>query len=560
MNVRFIISFILIGALQIGNAQDFVQLENVSGLNLTDDQVNTFNEFASSINNILQVNNFDAMLLYHLGMYIHHPHYESSINELIDGHISSLAGNYFVLARALNAKDGSWNIYLRMRYDEQDCINDAYITSVLDELDYYANIKNKNVDIYERELLVLNLMEDNLSSLFECCINTRQSCDFAWDNVNSEVYIDDQIYKNTELNKDIIALISVTPEMPCIGIKVKYNCPWGCPDFDFNAALKIYYARNATDGVRNRRDTITLVVDHLKNNSFYKFDLHSIVSINGQEFNFVQGGRVEIILSVNLPLNPPLALSQKYEFSIKGGNPNKYDVFAYIDANIESKWWFFKRVAVHESGSHGGIESEMKQFKPHVDSKEDLWSAWTNDSRTPLFGPPSGYGIMQLDNITPLPDKLELWNWQANIMRGYKRFKSIKTELTGSQGFLTRAVNRVNNWNILPENVNNPVILDQSIEYGSIKWVMGRSKIITSADISVINSVFSNELNSNEQSLIDAIILKRYNGLGSPSHDFWRLQNLDGGEKPIIEIVESAQYGNSTNYYVKSISTTKPIK
>jgi hypothetical protein len=42
----------------------------------------------------------------------------------------------------------------------------------------------------------------------------------------------------------------------------------------------------------------------------------------------------------------------------------------------------------------------------------------------PKYGPPNGFGLMQLDN--PAPTELEMWNWKANLAGGIRIYNSYK--------------------------------------------------------------------------------------------------------------------------------------
>jgi hypothetical protein len=45
------------------------------------------------------------------------------------------------------------------------------------------------------------------------------------------------------------------------------------------------------------------------------------------------------------------------------------------------------------------------------------------DDGLPVFGPPNGFGIMQLDN-SPAPTAREIWDWKQNVGSGVAKFQA----------------------------------------------------------------------------------------------------------------------------------------
>ena len=104
-------------------------------------------------------------------------------------------------------------------------------------------------------------------------------------------------------------------------------------------------------------------------------------------------------------------------FFIKGSNPTVAQINTYLNQEPYNQIWFFKKIAFHERGSPNNINESARQFNEYTESSENLSEDWNAYSRCPNFGPPCGWGLMQLDN--PAPPIQALWDWQANIRAGY---------------------------------------------------------------------------------------------------------------------------------------------
>jgi hypothetical protein len=53
--------------------------------------------------------------------------------------------------------------------------------------------------------------------------------------------------------------------------------------------------------------------------------------------------------------------------------------------------------------------------------KESGFRQFDDSTGLPLFGPPNGFGVMQLDN-SPAPTAQQIWNWQQNVDAGRAKF------------------------------------------------------------------------------------------------------------------------------------------
>lgn len=79
--------------------------------------------------------------------------------------------------------------------------------------------------------------------------------------------------------------------------------------------------------------------------------------------------------------------------------------------NLGPDYWFAKNLAAQESNVSQFCEQGRMQVPPGCNQA----ISWL----TPTFGPPGGYGMMQIDRVPGDPPLGEaLWNWRANIALG----------------------------------------------------------------------------------------------------------------------------------------------
>jgi len=113
--------------------------------------------------------------------------------------------------------------------------------------------------------------------------------------------------------------------------------------------------------------------------------------------------------------------------NIIGLNPDINDIISYInDPAIYA-------VVRHEGGS--------RQFTSSTNSFPYSAKGY------PLYGPPNGYGLLQIDN-GPTPKEMVLWNWQANLQVGIDRYnQSYTSAIKYTQRHpYTNDILRMNTW------------------------------------------------------------------------------------------------------------------
>jgi hypothetical protein len=109
----------------------------------------------------------------------------------------------------------------------------------------------------------------------------------------------------------------------------------------------------------------------------------------------VQGGTLNIVVTVHtINSNGETGtLTDTKTMDVRGTNPSKAEVKAEL----------------------GDLELQVMAFLESNQTFEHF-----DNQKLPLFGPPHGFGIMQLDN--PPPTVRELWDWKANIAAGRALF------------------------------------------------------------------------------------------------------------------------------------------
>jgi hypothetical protein len=97
-----------------------------------------------------------------------------------------------------------------------------------------------------------------------------------------------------------------------------------------------------------------------------------------------------------------------FNFYICGANPAFDPIQTYITNNIPN-YWFAWNIALHETNASQFCDGAAnRQVTPNYCSQTSNWD-W------PVFGPPAGYGIMQVDPVTTQDP---LWNWQTAVTAG----------------------------------------------------------------------------------------------------------------------------------------------
>jgi hypothetical protein len=190
-------------------------------------------------------------------------------------------------------------------------------------------------------------------------------------------------FESEQKDTEPISWITTEPRIPPIQFDV--TLPDCTLNGNLNYSAHISYAENGRNDVS---DTFHGTIPSL--------------SLTIDFGDVVRGGTLQINLEVPVitPDGKAQTLTYTYVSGIRGTNPSKADVKSAL-GDIE-----FKVIAYKES------KPKFKQF---------------DERGLPIFGPPHGFGIMQLDN--PPASARQLWDWRQNIEGGKSLFRIKEKEL-----------------------------------------------------------------------------------------------------------------------------------
>ena len=204
----------------------------------------------------------------------------------------------------------------------------------------------------------------------------------AGDGLSGSVGIDGTLYVLAVPDK-VIARITPEPRLPPIPIAIRMN-----PGFSLNGEL-----------------TYSAAIEYIEHGRTDKIQVTGRSATPAFAVNFgdiIQGGRFVISLSVpwRHTNGQTGSTGTTGESSVRGQNPSKSDIRS--------------RLGSIEAQVTGYRESRFRQF-----GSDDL----------PLFGPPNGFGVMQLDN--PPATAREVWDWKANVDAGLALFRQKAADARG---------------------------------------------------------------------------------------------------------------------------------
>jgi len=184
---------------------------------------------------------------------------------------------------------------------------------------------------------------------------------------------------------NIIARITAQPALP----RIRVVWEWNNPGFEI---VQVHHRAVIQYSEHGRNDS----------GSQLQFSNRSLVS----ELDFgtdVQGGTLSCYCSIAWRRTSDGATGQTGEaiqqFGVLADNPTRVDIRAAL-GSVELQVIAYK-------------ESRFRQF---------------DNASLPLFGPPNGFGIMQID--TPRPTARQIWDWRENIAAGAALFTQKKAEIT----------------------------------------------------------------------------------------------------------------------------------
>ena len=336
--------------------------------------------------------------------------------------------------------------------------------------------------------------------------------------------------------QDAVLLISTTPTMPDIRTRISSD-----KDNEFEVKLTIEYLRQCVSYGAGRTPN--------QSENFPATGWRKVRANEEWDINFgidTETSRPKIRGGIaNLIARSSAGKTDTLRFFIKGTNPTVAQVNTYLNQTPYNQIWFFKRIAFHESGTPNNMNDNARQYNVYNEDHENLHESWDSYSRCPNFGPPCGWGLMQLDN--PAPPAQALWDWQANIQAGYDLLVGDKKGIVRTR--MTNYMNNVTDWN--DEFPENPVTGGENRNEGGITYIHGSSNYFQN-EINNLDDHFDEAPDNNERSFLEASWMKAYNGLGEENRIFYYLES-NSSNKPTWKISNTATYNGNINYYVNSI-------
>src|SRR5690606_38167996 len=214
-----------------------------------------------------------------------------------------------------------------------------------------------------------------------------------------------------EISESSYVLISAVPEMPSLSVEAVSK---NTESVKVKFRLKIEYRRDI------RQDE-----DFFPEEGWYETTLNEEWNIDFG--NKIRGGRATLYAQVGDG-------KDTVTFHIRGTNPTEQSIKDYISEQNDDNIWFLTRLIRQES--------TYRQFH----NGTNYGSNWGDRQGCPLWGPPHGWGLMQLDvlNGGQRPTAQELWNWKANVDRGYNFLNGEKRNMVN--GNMNSNFRLINDW------------------------------------------------------------------------------------------------------------------
>lgn len=330
-----------------------------------------------------------------------------------------------------------------------------------------------------------------------------------------------QLYNGDKLcAKEGIMPITDAPTMPKITVKpCKENFP---ADAKIEVRLEIMYQRGGTKDINLRDDFSAYPTKGWKSlsvNEVWMVDFGDDIC----------GGTAYLLSKYNDKIDT-------IKFYIRGKNPAKNDAKNYMTLKgYKSLYWFIDGIAWAETKWNQFDGSPPKKGHKIVNLQGD-----SNAEGEPTYGPPKGFGLMQLDNWgnpKQYATSQHLWSWKENVDGSVAVIEEKKVEVEKAKN---RHKTTINKWN--DQYPNNKVS-------DSLKIIAGEGKDTWVLVMEEGNEAFAVTPTSGQHNIYDALWIKYYNG-GNPYYQV----NQDGeSSRPRREI--NRIYGEK-KYYVKEVCSS----
>lgn len=382
-----------------------------------------------------------------------------------------------------------------------------------------------------------------------------------------EIKCNDPEHINKYIKENEVVFISSTPQMPTIDIEITMGLKVPTiNEFAYDKLFVIVEVEYKVDsGDKNRNDSFRCPMD---NNYSMTFDFNKLKILNNDEiieipnpfskpnnsqkinnrkitqridwYNIFIGGKATIKVFSDNSLTKKL---KEFTFHIRGKNPTKQQVKAYLEQQgYLNRFWFIHKMLISESGSED--LTVMQQFKEAgkptaIDTKAGL----------PYWGTPDGWGMGQIDfknnedgHDKNWPTKAPMecaWNWKKNIDWLVKRLSEEKC----SQ-LINSITNKMKNFYSINKNALKQFEKIDQMEGNNnseVKFINCETDI---AEMSTLNEYMdktrNNEKSDNVKSVLDADLIKRYNGgrylydvsISTNNKPEWTLNRLNDYQKP----------------------------
>jgi len=251
----------------------------------------------------------------------------------------------------------------------------------------------------------------------------------------------------------------------------------------------------------------------------------------------IRGGKATLLYKIGNKENT-------FVFYIRGTNPTEQEVKEFITEQGYDIWFLTRLIRQ---------ESNFRQFNPGTNYGPD----WKDYVGCPNYGPPHGWGLMQLDVLNAelgdhlvegkwRPSAQALWNWKENIRVGVAFLQGEKYDMVNNN--LQTSINLQDDWYDFYPN-------DKL--YGHADQIEGNITY-THANSNYFQYDFGGEPLNDKKSFIDASWIKNYNGssggrdgypgyyyvlkqLGKDSKPFWDLHRTNNNNENYVNFVSSRQ-------------------
>jgi hypothetical protein len=274
------------------------------------------------------------------------------------------------------------------------------------------------------------------------------------------------------LENDFI-YIDAVPEMPNMLAQVTTT---SSQNINIEIKLTINYIKycfDDPDGSINencRSNPVRILTDNYPGTGYANIEVNNQWSINNAMNNDFRGGEAIVYWKI-----AGTTVENEFKFYIRGLNPSETVVKDYLDVVSGCGCWFLHKLVRTET-------SQLNQF-----NFGDPGTEFTNSNACPNWGPPDGWGIMQLDPpvITDI-----LWNWKTNVAHGWDWLNGEKKNIATSK------------WNYYNGLYDVAINIDPSlINSGITHYPTGNGNVI-----------FDLTPTGDEKSFFDGIWIKNYNG------------------------------------------------